>query len=127
MRPIFLLPLLLGLAACATPREMCISNASKDLKVVDQLVRTTQGNLARGYAIETQQVLVNTEQVCGQDPVTKKDIMCTVAVSDEQQVPVAIDLVAEEAKLNSLLARRAELIAQRDKVIQQCIAMYPEG
>ena len=113
------------LAACSTPQERCISGVSKELRVVDQLISTTRGNLARGFAIEEKSVLVNTDQVCGQTA-EGDDIICEIAVAEDKRVPVAIDLDAEQSKLNSLVARRAELASLRSKRIEQCIATHPE-
>jgi hypothetical protein len=45
---------------------------------------------------------------------------------DEVQRPVAIDLNAERAKLDSLLERRGALAAQRDEQLRYCVAAYPE-
>ena len=54
MRPLSVLALVpvLALAACQTPREACLSQASSRLRTVDALIRETQGNLDRGFAIE---------------------------------------------------------------------------
>ena len=105
---------LLGLAACATPQEQCISNAGKDLRVFDQLIRTTQGNLARGFALEDKTVFVNTDQVCGVDA-EGNDVICEVAVAEEERVAVAIDLDEEQRKLNSLMAAADCDAAQRQR------------
>ena len=125
MRPVLILGLL-GLAACATPQEACISRAGEELKVIDKLIATTRGNLARGYAIETQQILVNTEQVCGKDT-NGDDILCQVAVSDEKKVPVAIDLKAEAQKLESMLARRQDMQNTYQAQVRQCVSQYPDA
>ena len=55
MRPALMILPFLALAACATPREQCIGQATRDLRVLNSLIAETQGNLARGYAIEEQQ------------------------------------------------------------------------
>ena len=44
---------LLGLTACGTPQEQCISANTRDLRVVERLIRETEGNLARGYGYVT--------------------------------------------------------------------------
>ena len=116
---------LLALAACATPQEQCIANASKNLRVVEGLIQTTRGNLARGFALEKRQVLVNQEQVIGVDE-DGDDIVIDTAVAEDTLVPVAIDLAGEQAKLDSLLARQGELVRQRNAAVQQCIALHPE-
>lgn len=116
----------LGLAACASPQEQCIQNAGANLRVVDKLIAETRGNLARGFAIETRQVLITEAQVIGQDA-DGDDIVVDSVVAEDERVPVAIDLVAEQNKLNSLVARRAELVSAQNAAIKQCVALYPEG
>ena len=46
-------PVLVLLAACGTPQEQCIRYNTRDLRTVDRLIAETEGNLDRGYAIET--------------------------------------------------------------------------
>ena len=45
--------LVLLLVGCGTPQEQCIRYNTRDLRTVDRLIVETQGNLDRGYAIET--------------------------------------------------------------------------
>lgn len=116
----------LFLVACGTPQERCIARAGKDLRVVEGLIETARGNLLRGYAIETRTEMVNTVQVCGQTT-EGEDILCEIAVAKERQVPVAIDLEEEQRKLDTLRARRDELILSRDRTIAQCRAQFPES
>ena len=51
MRPALFLVLPLVLAACATPRESCLSSVGQQGRVIDALISQTRGNVARGYAI----------------------------------------------------------------------------
>ena len=51
MKRLILAPLLL-LTACGTPQEQCISANTRDLQVVDRLIRDSEANLARGYGYE---------------------------------------------------------------------------
>ncbi len=119
----FLLVPLLGLAACATPLEQCIYNANKDVRVLSGLIATAEGNINRGYAIVTEEYLDTEEQVCGVVDNTK--IYCEVPVAQSREVPVAIDLEAEAAKLRSLKAKRAELLQRADAVVSECRILYP--
>ena len=52
MKPL-ILPVLLILFACGTPQEQCIAGSTRDARVVNDLIRETEANLARGYALET--------------------------------------------------------------------------
>jgi hypothetical protein len=130
MRPTVPLVLLsvLTLAACETPRQSCLSSASRDLRVVESLIRETQANLQRGYAIEEEQVVDVDRTFCrveGEDG----DIdlrPCERTQVENVSRPVAIDLRAEQAKLDGLVERRAALTAQTAARQQACLATYPE-
>lgn len=116
---------LLSLAACATPQERCISSAGKDIRVLSGLIANTQANIARGYGIRTEEYFENELQVCG--VVDGENIFCDVAVADSRQVPFALDLNSEAAKLASLQTKRAELVARSKAVIAECKALFPEA
>jgi hypothetical protein len=125
-RVFFLLPLLA--VACATPREACIGQASRELGVVNALIAETQANLSRGYGVETRQEIVTTEKTC---TVTNPDgsvvrFPCDEVETRDRRVPVAIDLNVEQAKLRSLQQRQAQMRSQTNAAIGQCIATYPE-
>ena len=130
MRPLPVTALLsaLALAACQTPREACISDASRQLRTVEFLIRETQGNLARGYGIEEDQeirverVFCRVEREDGSTGLAR----CERTVVDDIERPVALDLREEQAKLDSLLEQRARLSADRDARIRGCVATYPE-
>jgi len=124
MRKVILFPLL-GLAACATPLQQCINNASQDFRVVSGLIATTQANIQRGYAIRTEEYFETGQQVCG--VIEGQEIYCEVPVAQTREVPVAIDLNAEAAKLESLQAKRAELAESSNAAISQCQRTYPEA
>lgn len=120
------LPLLV--AACATPREQCINDATRELRVVNELIAETQGNINRGYALaETQEVQVINSTCTG----TNEDgstftFPCQETVTIDREVPVAIDVGAEQSKLQSLLDQQRRLQSAADAAIQQCIVIHPE-
>ncbi len=115
---------LLPLAACATPLERCIARATKELRVLSGLISSTQANINRGYAIVTENYFVTSEQVCGE--VEGEKVYCDVPAAKSRDVPVAIDLNAEQAKLNSLLTKRAELGDQAEARIKYCNIQHPD-
>ena len=126
-RALFLVPLLF-LAACETPREACINNAMREQRTLNALVETTRANIARGYGLADQQEVRTRPDLCtGTDatgaPIT---VRCEKTEVTTVQVPVAIDLNAERAKLTSLLERHRLMESQTSAVMQQCIAAYPE-
>ncbi|MBE0412204.1 hypothetical protein [Yoonia sp.] len=128
MRPALLMIPLLALAACATPREACINDALRELRVLDRLIIETRANIARGYALEERQDLRTIRRTCTgttAEGATFK-YRCDKVDTFTRTVPAAIDLNAEQAKLQSLLQRQAQNRAQADQTIAQCIAVHPE-
>lgn len=125
-RALILLPVIL--AACATPREQCISEVSRELRVVNGLVTQTQQNISRGYALERVQDIRVVSTTCTGTNADGSTFTfpCEETETFNRSVPVAIDLDAERAKLESLLERQAQLQRATDAAIQQCVAAYPE-
>ncbi|ALI55203.1 hypothetical protein [Celeribacter marinus] len=120
--PLAVLPFL---AACSE-QQMCISSATKDLRVVRGFVTETEGNLRRGYALIEVDVIDFETRSCGtkQDGSTK---YCRVPVRDTELRPKAIDLDAEAAKLASLKRKEAQLAAAAEQQIAACKVAYPDG
>ncbi|MEE9387061.1 MAG: hypothetical protein V3U96_00495 [Paracoccaceae bacterium] len=123
MRKIFLVALL-PLVGCVSAQELCIANAGKDIRVLSGLIATTQANITRGYAIHTEEFFDNELQLCG--VIEGEEVYCEVAVAYSRNIPVAIDLNVEQAKLTSLIKKQAELSNRANSVIAQCQAQYPE-
>lgn len=119
------------LAACGTPQEQCINRNTRDLRTVSKLIDETRTNLQRGYAIEEYTVLLPVWDYCPTEPVAdgeapKPRRLCLEDRAETRTRPVAIDLAAESAKLEGLLAKRDQLAAEAEPVIAQCRAQYPE-
>lgn len=129
MKRLILTPLLL-LAACGTPQEQCISANTRDLRVVERLIRETEGNLARGYGYETVTEYETDWIDCTPAPTEANPMptheMCFERVPVSVRKEVALDLNAEAAKLESLQAKHAALSRAAESVIAQCRAKYPE-
>jgi hypothetical protein len=123
----------LMLVACGTPQEQCIARETRDLRVVTRLIAETQGNLARGYAFEEYTTYDIDYIPCGflpddGDPATPRETrFCRDRVPEIERRPVAIDLAAEQRKLDSLLDRRRALEERAAAVVEACKAAYPEG
>ena len=127
MRPALAVLSLAVLAACATPQEQCISDATKNLRVINALVSETRANMTRGYALEEVQTVRSVPQTCtgetaSGDPYTYR---CDRTETITSTRPVAIDLNAEQAKLTSLLDRQAQAQAASDAAVAQCRITYP--
>lgn len=121
---------LMLLAACGTPQEQCISANTRDLRVVDRLIRETEGNLARGYGYETVTQYEPEWVDCTPRPTQTNPKparqMCFDRVPVTVRKEVALDLNAEAAKLKSLKAKRAGLAKAAESVVAQCKAKFPE-
>lgn len=123
---LFIVPLLL--TACATPREACLDEVNREVRVLDKLIEQTQGNLSRGFAVEERQELRTRRTFCtgkNEDGSTFR-FRCEETDTVTRTIPVAIDLNAERAKLASLEQRQRQNISNAEAGIAQCIARYPE-
>lgn len=105
------------LAACASPQERCVADATEDLRVVNSLIAETEGNINRGYAVETV-----TEPRIGLAICTGRSnvAFCTSSEQTVRDRPVAIDLAAERQKLDGLVTKRGELELRARRAIAQC-------
>lgn len=134
MKALFVLPLMAALAACATPRERCVSEATRNLRVVDRLIVQSEGTLSRGYGVEQYQVTRPTWRQCGWYPVRtrKGDVvrgaprMCWDDEIETRERAVAVNLNEEAATLKSLRDKRASLARTANAAVAQCAATYPE-
>jgi hypothetical protein len=119
------------LAACGTPQEQCIARGTRDLRTVDRLIAETQGNLDRGYAIETVTEYESYWTTCyAHRTVDGAPVLRPRLCLEDRPVtverPKAIDPAAEARTLDSLKARRRDLARAAEPVIAQCRAAHPE-
>lgn len=119
--PLFFLPFMF---ACASPQQACLTNATKDLAVIERLIAETDTNLARGYAVERQPGVQTGLELCVEpdDPF----LFCTTQQLTVVERPIALDVVAERAKRAALLSKRAELTARTTAEATECRARFPE-
>lgn len=119
-----LIPLI---TACATPREACLSNVGSEMRVINNLITQTRGNLDRGFAIETRQKIRERDGICKSELPDGTIIrtQCEKVDVRDVRVPVAIDLNAERAKLSSLEERQRQMQINAQAARQQCIAANP--
>ncbi len=123
--------LLLALAACGTPQEQCISRATQDLRIVDQLIAETQANLSRGFAYEASTTYTYDWVICGYERPHKGDKhprpqMCWERHPRTVREPAAIDVSAEQRKLADLVTKRKQLAQAAKPGIEACKTVYPE-
>lgn len=128
MRKALILLPLMALVACQTPREACISQAGRDLNVLNRLIAQTEANLARGYGLAERQDIVTQPDICTIDNAdgSVSTFRCDKQEVVTTEVPVALDLNAERDKLRSLVQQQTELQRRANATIQQCVASYPE-
>ncbi|MBB5721000.1 hypothetical protein FHS72_000607 [Loktanella ponticola] len=123
---LFIVPLLL--TACATPREACMNDVNREVRILDALIGETRENLARGFAVEERQQVRTRRTFCTgrNSDGSRFRFRCDKTSTIKRNVPVAIDLNAERAKLVSLEQRQVQNISNAESGIAQCIARYPE-
>lgn len=116
------------LTACGTPQERCIIGVNRDLRVVDRLIATSEGNLKRGYALEEVPVFTTVTVPCG-GPVAEgaRPQLCREVERDYDTRPKAINLNDEAATLASLRQKRKSLVRQTSSAVAQCKAQFPEA
>ena len=123
MRLVPVFALLIVLAGCATPREACVRSATRDLRVIDQLVSETEGNIRRGYALREQPAVREGLEVCGR--LDGSLTFCNTTELTTRIVPQAIDLQDERRKLASLRDDRAQRAGMAGPRIAACQRQYP--
>lgn len=118
---------LLGLAACATPRQRCESAVSNDIIVLDLLIAETEANIERGYAIRTERVPYSYPAACvGFGFAYGNFGMCQRTVLRTRTIPEAISVEEQRAQLASMRESRAQKERTAAEGLAQCAARYPE-
>ncbi len=127
--PCLALAATLVLAACATPRQQCINDATQQVRSVESALSTAQGNISRGYALHRQSVPYTVNHTCYREyPHTRTVIpySCPSTYYRTQTTPVAIDVAEERrkaAQYREVLSGLREAAAAR---VAQCSAQFPE-
>lgn len=112
------------LAACATPQELCISQAQSRPAAISEQIATTSGNIDRGYAIFRQSVPYTYASTCYDD--SGAAYSCQENGTRIEETPVAIDVAQERRKLVRLKANLVQARRQAEAEIAQCRAQFPE-
>ena len=118
------LPALAILAACATPQEQCINTASSQVRTMQALINTTQGNIARGYAIHSSQEPYEVIDVCYD--ADDNPYNCFHTEYRTKETPVAIDVAEERRKLAQLKRRLPAEKRKMDAAIANCRIQFRE-
>lgn len=121
------LPLLalLTLAACASPYERCVREATRDANTLSALIAEAEANLRRGYAVDERVEPRISYEYC----FNSRGIwtLCREQNLIRRDVPVAIDLEAEERKLAGMREKLTQLKAEAGPKIRACRAQFPGG
>lgn len=119
---------LLALAACQTPQESCISQATSSLRQVNSFIAETEANIARGYGLRTEQRVRVVRDYCEAVTAdgTKVVVRCEKNEVDDVRVRVPLNLNAERARLESLYQQQQDLQTRATPVVEACRATYPE-
>jgi len=123
MKRLLFLPLIL-LTACATPREQCINAATKDIRILDRLIAESEATIRRGYGYDTETYTTFDWVVCGRRK-NGSFYYCWEPEDRTRRVPVAVDLTAEQRRLESMVRKRAELAREVAPKLAACNAAYP--
>jgi len=113
------------LASCATPLQQCVSQATSNYNAVLAAISVAQGNVARGYAVNTQTVPYQFTGTCYAAYIGA--YACPQTSYRTQETPVAINVAEERSKINQYTALLPNLQKQANAATQQCQRQYPEG
>ncbi|MBJ3761317.1 hypothetical protein ILP92_00940 [Maribius pontilimi] len=122
-----ILPLVLTLAACATPREACIASAEAPLREVTRDIAQTERALDRGYRlVRVRDIrLALTRCVTRNRDGERVSYPCQRPTTVTRSEPVGIDYSEERARLKRLRAEQTRLLPQVERGIRQCQISYP--
>jgi len=127
--PLSLVLLLAALAAGCSPRQACIHRATQDYRMLQEDIRETEENLARGYAVERRTVPRSVFGTCyRRDPATLQPIAftCTDIVYDTDTIRVPINRAQERRALAEYRRALPKAKARAEAGVAQCQAQYPE-
>ncbi|MEM9434274.1 MAG: hypothetical protein AAGA12_10155 [Pseudomonadota bacterium] len=120
MKPaLFILPVFA--AACVDAGQDCHAKAVRDLSIIRALIAETEATVARGYAIRTETSSVVYSDFClGTALETSDFAFCNRTAPVTKKRPVAIDLSAEQGKLEDLKVKEADLARKAAIELQTC-------
>lgn len=124
MKHFALIPTLALIAACATPQEQCINTASNEVRGMQKLISTTQGNISRGYAIHKHTETYQVPDICYD--ASKKPYRCFETEYRTIKTPVSIDVAEERRKLANLKKRLPAAARKMNAGVANCRVQFPE-
>lgn len=119
---------LMVLSACASQQERCIKDATRNIEVLDELIAETRLNISRGFAVQKESVPTTNFRYCVGNSSSNVGVsFCSGTSTSTREIPVAIDMAQEQAKLDGLLKSREEALARLQSTIEMCQLRYPNG
>lgn len=109
------------LVACASPRERCEREASRDLDILNGLIAESEATLERGYAYEEVRYPDVRVRLCYNNG--GPGFFCGSNRVRTERRPVAVDLDAERRKLATLEEKRRELVLRTQREVAACQAL----
>lgn len=104
-----LLVLAAAVAGCAGTSGPCARPEARELRTVEKLIAETRADMARGYRTETSASNPSVNFCLGSGGGTVGVAFC--ADPSQHRRTVALDMAAEERKLDALEARRLALLS----------------
>lgn len=121
--------LLAALAAC-TPRQACIHRAMQDYRQLQEDIRETEENLARGYATQRRTIPRTVLTTCyRRDPATGQALpyTCTDVIYATETIRIPIDRAREARKLAAYRRALPAAKTRAEAGVRHCEAAYPEA
>lgn len=114
----------LVLMACSTPQQRCVSPISSQLETINALIVETERNIVRGYSYvnEPSNLRVGINYCAGSYSSFR---FCGSTYNDLNRRPVAVDVAAEQRKLEDLRNQQAALQKALPKAQAVCAEQYP--
>ncbi|MGB0902006.1 hypothetical protein [Halocynthiibacter sp.] len=113
------------MAGCATPYEQCVSFAHRDLYQTQKDIQFLESNIRRGYAVHSQSVPYTVAKECLNE--NEEPFRCDEVNYHTIETPVAIDISAEQRKLDRARADLPALRAEVAREVRGCQRQYPAG
>jgi hypothetical protein len=123
MRYILIGASLLSLAACATPRQQCEYEATKQHQALLRVIAQTEGNIARGYAIHRQSVPYTYTKTCYSGAIS---YACPATGYRTQETPVSINISEERRLLRAAVSKAKASEKNAMVALKQCANQFPE-
>jgi len=118
------LALIVLIAGCASPRDLCLRQANQDVRDIQRELDERRGNVQRGYRIERIEVPQLLRMMCPGPGGVAVPCQRWSTVTEEVHYPINRDLERERIALLERQLTREEAAAVRASA--ECRAAHPE-